>query len=117
MKKVTLALMTLFLVLLFLPDELRADAEPVTVPAETTTEVTVVSAEANARIDRLMEIKAMDVSTLTASEKRVLRKEVRTIRSEMKANGEARVADSRNGGIYLSAGGIIIVILLLVLLL
>lgn len=117
MKKITLALMTAFLVLLFSPDELRADTEPITVPTETTTEVTVASAEANARIDRLMEIKAMDVSTLTASEKRELRKEVRGIRSEMKANGEATVADSRNGGIYLSAGGIIIVILLLILLL
>jgi len=117
MKKITLSLMTLFLVLLFSPDELRADAEPITVPAETTTEVTVASAEATARIDRLMEIKVMDVSTLSASEKRVLRKEVRAIRSEMKANGEATVANSRNGGIYLSAGGIIIVILLLILLL
>lgn len=109
--------MTALLVLLFSPDQLRADAEPITVPTETSTEVTVTSAEATARIDRLMEIKAMDASTMTASEKRELRKEVRTIRSEMKANGEATVADSRNGGIYLSAGGIIIVILLLILLL
>lgn len=109
------------LVLLFSPDHLRADTETAKIPkmveTETTTTETVNSAEANARIDRLMEIKVMDVSTLTASEKRELRKEVRGIRSEMKANGEATVADSRNGGIYLSAGGIIIVILLLILLL
>ena len=109
------------LVLLFSPANLRADTENAKIPnmvdTETSTTETVNSAEANARIDRLMEIKVMDVSTLTASEKRELRKEVRTIRSEMRANGEATVADSRNGGIYLSAGGIIIVVLLLILLL
>lgn len=109
------------LVLLYSPGQLRADTETAKVPnkveTETSTTETVNSAEANARIDRLMEIKVMDVSTLTAAEKRVLRKEVRSIRSEMKANGEATVVDSRNGGIYLSAGGIIIVILLLILLL
>ncbi len=113
--------MAAFLLLLFSPDQLRADTETATIPnkveTETSTTETVNSAEANARIDRLMEIKVMDVSTLTASEKRVLRKEVRSIRSEMKANGETAVADSRNNGIYLSAGGLIIVILLLVLLL
>ena len=58
---------------------------------------------------RLDEIKAMDKSTLNASEKRALRQEVRSSSRELK-----RV---ERGGIYLSAGAVIIIVLLLVLLL
>ena len=57
---------------------------------------------------RLNEIKAMDKSNLSTSEKKDLRKEVRTMRTQLKMN---------NGGIYLSVGAIIIIILLLILLL
>ena len=56
---------------------------------------------------RLDEIKAMDKSTLNASEKRALRQEVRSSSRELK-----RV---ERGGIYLSAGAVIIIVLLLVL--
>lgn len=57
---------------------------------------------------RLYEIKAMDKSSMSASEKKALRKEVRSIKSE---------ARSSNGGIYLSVGAIIIIVLLLIILL
>jgi hypothetical protein len=50
----------------------------------------------------------MDKSNLKPSEKKVLRKEVRTIKHQLKDIG---------AGVYLSVGAIIIIILLLVILL
>jgi hypothetical protein len=57
---------------------------------------------------RLKEIRDMDKSNLTSSEKKALRKEVKEIKKEAR--------DNKNG-IYLSVGAIIIIILLLILLL
>ncbi|NNT71409.1 hypothetical protein HKT18_04180 [Flavobacterium sp. IMCC34852] len=65
-------------------------------------------AKAELLIRRLEEIKAMDKSNLTRVEKRALRKEVKEIKSTLKASGQ---------GVYLSVGAIIIIILLLILLL
>jgi hypothetical protein len=59
-------------------------------------------------LQRLEEIKDMNKSELTGSEKKELRQEVRGIKKEMK---------TLSGGVYLSVGAIIIVILLLILLL
>jgi hypothetical protein len=55
----------------------------------------------------LNEIKAMDKSNMSRSEKKALRKEVRTISSGLRANGH---------GVYLSLGAILIIILLIILL-
>ena len=66
------------------------------------------AARAQVLINRLEEIKAMDKSNMTRSEKKALRKEVKEIRSELRTTGN---------GIYLSVGAIIIIILLLILLL
>lgn len=66
------------------------------------------SARAAMLIDRLEEIKAMDKSEMSRSEKKELRKEVKAIKSELKSTGN---------GVYLSVGAIIIIILLLILLL
>lgn len=65
-------------------------------------------AKTEAFVVRLNEIKEMDKSNLTSAEKKVLRKEVRTIKAE--------IAKS-SGGIYLSVGAILLVVLLLILLL
>jgi hypothetical protein len=65
------------------------------------------SEELQAMINRVEEIKAMDISTLTPVERKALKKELRTIKQEMKAIS----------GIYLSVGALIIIILLLILLL
>ena len=54
------------------------------------------------------EIRAMDKSTLTRVERKELRKELRTINTELKSTGNS---------IYLSIGAIIIIILLLILIL
>jgi Skp family chaperone for outer membrane proteins len=66
------------------------------------------AARAEVLKNRLEEIKAMDKSEMTRSEKKALRKEVKAIKAELAAN---------NNGIYLSVGAIIIIILLLILLL
>lgn len=58
--------------------------------------------------DRVEEIRDMDKSDLTSSERKELRKELR----EMK-----NAARAMNGGVYLSVGAIIIIILLLILIL
>ncbi|MDE3214066.1 MAG: hypothetical protein KGM98_12600 [Bacteroidota bacterium] len=69
---------------------------------------TSTSIETNALLIRLHEIKDMDKSGMTSSEKKVLRKELRSMRREMRSSGR---------GIYLSVGAVIIIVLLLILLL
>ena len=69
---------------------------------------TEVPAEVQVMLDRLEEIKEMDKSNLTRAEKKELRKEVRSIKKELRSTGN---------GVYLSVGAIIIIILLLILLL
>ena len=66
------------------------------------------NAHAESLINRLNEIKDMDKSDMSRSEKRELRKEVKAIKADLKSSGN---------GIYLSVGAIIIVILLLILIL
>ncbi len=65
-------------------------------------------AEVKVMLNRLEEIKAMDKSEMKASEKKELRKEVRTIKANLAAS---------NNGVYISVGAIIIIILLLILIL
>lgn len=55
---------------------------------------------------RLVEIKNMDKTNLTSTEKKDLRKEVKSLKKQARSNG-----------VYLSVGAIIIIILLLILLL
>lgn len=74
-----------------------------TKPNETNAE----SAEARTLLLRLDEIKAMDKTKLNASEKKNLRKEVRSIKRELK---------NISGGVYISAGALIVILILLILL-
>jgi hypothetical protein len=97
--------MTAFLSLTFIPAQVKAGTEilttsmPASKPAEST--------QAKILLDRLSEINAMDKSKLTSSEKKELRKEVRSTRKLLK---------ELNGGVYLSVGAIIIIVLLLIIL-
>ncbi|HTN36992.1 MAG TPA: hypothetical protein VL053_07940 [Arachidicoccus sp.] len=59
-------------------------------------------------VERVNEIKEMDKSNLTRSEKKALRSELKDMKSEARA---------MNGGVYLSVGAIIIIILVLILIL
>jgi hypothetical protein len=106
MKKITLYLMTMIALLSFMPNSSMAGNENTTVPTEKVEKVE--SAEAQAMISRLEEIKAMDKSSMSSKEKKALRKEVRSIKKSL---------TEMNGGVYLSVGAIIIIILLLILLL
>jgi len=61
-------------------------------------------------MNRLEEIKNMDKSNLTVSEKKALRKEVKAMKKEVRRERSGSV-------IYISLGAVIIIVLLLVLLL
>jgi rRNA maturation endonuclease Nob1 len=105
MKKVTFYLMMMVLSLSVLPTQVfAAEKNPTTIPS-TPKEV---PAEVKVLLNRLEEIKAMDKSEMSRTEKKELRKEVRAIKTELKSTGN---------GVYLSVGAIIIIVLLLILLL
>jgi len=107
MKKLTTYAMAAFLMLSIMPIQLSA--LPGTPPATTPTTIPVESAQVQVLTARLNEIKELDRSTMSSTEKKVLRKEVRSIKKELK--------EQASGGVYLSVGAILIIILLLVLLL
>lgn len=65
------------------------------------------AAEAQKLINRLEEIKLMDVKSMTRKQKRQLKHEVKSIEKELHTNG---------GGIYVSVGALILIILLLIIL-
>jgi hypothetical protein len=73
------------------------------------TSLPIESTQANVLLNRLNEINTMDKSEMKSSEKKHLKKEVRTINKELK--------EMNGGGIYISVGALIIIILLLILLL
>lgn len=106
MKKLLLSLMVICALLAFYP--VQSNATTPVVPTTIVAENPAEAARAKTLLLRLDEIKAMDKSSLKSSEKRVLRKEVREIKQELKTMGS---------GVYVSVGAVIIIILLLILLL
>jgi hypothetical protein len=105
MKKISLYAMILMVSLSSISSPLFATEKN---PMVVTSKTKEGQAEITKLMTRLETIKAMDKSTLDRSEKRVLLKEVRAIKSELK--------DKRHG-VYVSVGAFIIIILLLVILL
>jgi hypothetical protein len=108
MKKITFILITTGLLLMLYP--MQAISEN---PNKTENTTLVVpdppeSAEASALLVRLDEINAMDKSGMKSAEKRVLRKEVRSIKQKLTELG---------GGVYISVGAVIIILLLIIILL
>lgn len=91
----------------FNPLQARTVAEPLPKTAEAMP-IAVKTAESEELLLRLDEIHEMDKSDLNFSDKKVLRKEVRSIKSELKQRG---------GGVYLSVGAAIIIVILLIVLL
>ena len=104
MKKQLIRLSFLAFMLMMIPNMTMASEK---VPAPKTPEKTEMPAEVRVMLDRLNEIKDMDKSELTRSERKELRKEVRTIKREMRATGN---------GLYISTGAIIIILLLIIIL-
>ena len=109
MKKIILGLLATCLSLTFIPLQSfgATTDEPsslvVTKPPEP-----AESAEAKALLLRLDEINATDMSKLKSSEKKNMRKEVRSINHELR---------ELTGGVYLSVGAILLIALLLIILL
>ena len=108
MKKITFVVMAIFLSLTFYPGQSNAATSEKTNPV--TAVVTNPADEAKVKVleVRLNEINKMDKSNLTTSDKRELRKEVRSIKKQMSEVG---------GGVYISVAAIIIILLLLIILL
>jgi len=108
MKKITFVVMAMFLSLAFYP---TISSAAVTKTAVTSTMVVAKpaeTAETKALLKRLDQIDKMDKSNLKGTEKKALRKEVRSIKKQLEATG---------GYIYVSAGAIILIVILLIILL
>ena len=103
MKKITLSLLMASMLLGTIPASVMAQTTNNT--TATTNAETDKIERSNSMLLRLDEINTMDKTNLSATEKRALKKEVRSIKKE--ANG---------GGIYISAGAIIIILLLIIIL-
>lgn len=97
--------MTALLLLTIIPNQSKA--VPDTGPISMSKNKTIESAEATALLSRLDEIKIMDKSNLSSSEKKQLRKEVRSIKEQLRPLG---------GGVYISVGALILILILLVIL-
>jgi len=104
MKKSIYLLITIVLFLITFPDRVFA-TEKAPIIIENPKEVPI---EIQAMYNRLNEIISMDKSNMNSIQKRQLRKEIKTIKAELRTT---------NNGVYLSVGAIIIIILLLILIL
>ena len=123
MKKLTLGILAAFMLLSVLPTTSKAESE--TIEKTTIAAKTVESPDATAQQARLEEIKGLDLSTLDRSEKKELRKEVRTIKNDQDGRGHRNHGnrgggdyDGRHGGgtVYFMGGGGLLIILLIILL-
>ncbi|MEX0988514.1 MAG: hypothetical protein WD052_13630 [Bacteroidales bacterium] len=113
MRKIAFYVMAAFLSLTFIPlqantspvDPIKASPKtlPAPAPVSPTNAAKVITLES-----RLDEIDAIDKSELNAAAKKDLRKEVKSIKLELKSLG---------GGVYLSAGALVLIIILLIVLL
>lgn len=105
MKKIILGIMATCLSFTFHP--IQAIAATTSTPSTLTVSRDLESEKAKALLTRLDEINAMDKTNLKPSEKRSLRREVRSIKHDLKTIG---------GGVYISVGAIIIILILLLIL-
>ena len=106
MKKIIFCVMAMFLSMTFIP--IHANAADKGTPSSLVEPKPAESSEVKTMELRLNEINAMDKSNLKASEKRSLRKEVKSINHKLR---------EISGGVYVSAGVIILVVVLLIILL
>jgi hypothetical protein len=104
MKKLTLSLVTAMLMAIMIP----VHAAEVTKPTTTMGSTQVESAEIKALIARVDEIKAMDKSSLSSSERKALRKEMRMMKRT--------VNHTQGTTVYVSGGLILLIVLLIIIL-
>jgi hypothetical protein len=105
MKKITFCVMITCLSLTFHP--LQSNAETTPTPCALAISKSIESEKAGGLLIRLNEINAMDKSDLNSSDKRNLRREVRSIEKQLRET---------SGGVYISVGALIIIVLLLIIL-
>jgi len=101
MKKITLGILSMLMLLTLNPSTSNAATE---IKQVTTTSAKV---ESDALIERLYEINDLDKSSMSSSEKKVLRNEVVSIREQL----------FNNPVIYISGGALLLIIILLIILL
>lgn len=101
MKKIIFCLLAVSLSITFIPNELKAGPGPVK------TQSTAQAAESKILINRLEDIKSLDKSLLSRTDKKALRKEVRSIDSRLRV---------LSGGIYISVGMLVLILILLIIL-
>jgi hypothetical protein len=104
MKKLTLSLVTAMWMAIMIPVHAAEVTKPTTAMSSTQAE----SAEIKALIARVDEIKAMDKSSLSSSERKALRKEMRMMKRT--------VNHTQGTTVYVSGGLILLIILLIIIL-
>ncbi len=106
MKKVQIYLMTIMLLIAVIPIQLSANTDPT---SPTSTPVSKEEQElVIALTNRLNEINEMDKSSLSSTERRALKKEVKSINKQLKTMGS---------GVYITVGGLLLLIIILILIL
>ena len=104
MKKITFCLMAACLSLTFHPLQSNAENTPSNLVVSN---LSASQEEVNTLVVRLNEINDMDKSNLKFSDKRNLRREVRSIKQKL---------SETHDGVYISVGALIIILLLLIIL-
>lgn len=108
MKKITFVVMAMFLSLTFYPGMANAATTKEATPTSLVDKNPTASPEAKVLLQRLDVIDRLDKSNLKSTEKKALRKEVRSIKNQLEAMG---------GYVYVSAGVVILIVILLIILL
>ncbi len=126
MKKTILGLMAYLLLILTVPMQSQANETSRTKTVEEISASAIVEAKAdiNKMSIRLEEINKIDIESISKTEKKELRKEVRNIKNELstysksdsEAVAEAAAVAANSNGLYISGGALIIIILLIILL-
>lgn len=110
MKKIAFCLVSICLTLTFFPSESNAQSNDATLSASSSVIVSKNIETTVAKVKvlelRLSEINAMDKSNLTWTDKRNLRKEVRSIKGQLNEMG---------GGVYISTGVLVLIVILLII--
>jgi hypothetical protein len=123
MKKLMFCTVIAFLMVSAIPNQLKAADD--TKKSSATTTISVETEDA-VQLARLEEIKAMDLSSLSRSEKKELRNEVKLIKSNQDGRSrrhrdgrDGRNYDGRHGGgtVFIYGGGGLLLIILLIILL
>jgi Flp pilus assembly protein TadB len=111
MKKLLVCVAATLLLLAFAPIQSKAEAEAIKRTASAITDKTE-SVEVQTLINRVNEINAMDKSAMSSTEKKMLRKELRSLK--MDANNHSH--NHGGGTIYISGGVILLIIILIIIL-